>query len=184
MPAWNVAALLVIPRCSSRMALFAEWVSNVHEERVRRKERSCISITPPFLFTSVSSHDLLYAIRSTFDSMPCATQCLTVPLVTYDSGHPMSHPTGALSAVVLCNHMFTLIPCNSNRRTFEGYSMNKRLVIKLLITIHNDPMPVQVASCSGQVREVDNHLQAPHILMSTTPLIKHVIISYHRYSLV
>lgn len=74
---------------------------------------------PPFLFTSAFSlidcHGLLYAIWPTFDFMPCATQCLTVPLATYISGHRVSHPTGALSAAVLCNHMLTPMPCNSNR---------------------------------------------------------------------
>lgn len=99
----------------------------------------------------------------------------------------LQHTTRDIRCLILLAHYrqpyyVSPIPCNSNRRTFEGYSMNKRLVIKLLITIHNDPVPVQVASCSTRVLEVDNHLQAPHILVSTTPLIEHVIISYHHYS--
>lgn len=33
LPAWNVAALPVIPRSSSKMTLFAEWVTKVQEEK-------------------------------------------------------------------------------------------------------------------------------------------------------
>lgn len=61
--------------------------------------------------------------------------------------------------------------------------MNKRFVIKALITIHNDPMHVQVASCSAQVLEAGNYLQALHTPVSTTPLMKHKTISYRRFSL-